>query len=50
MSVKPYFQSKNTYNIKLKALTEPDKLKVLLPTLEILRKLTEPAEPAIKHG
>ena len=47
MSVKPYFWSKNTYNIKLNKLevftkldklkvpTKLDKLKVLLPTLEV---------------
>ena len=47
MSVKPYFQSKNTHDVKLdkleapvklnelKALAELDKLKVPLPTLEV---------------
>ena len=38
MSVKPYFQPKNTYNIKpdeLEAPIEPDKLEAPLPTLEI---------------
>ena len=52
-SVKPYFQSENTYNIKLdelKALAKLNKLEVLLPTLKILYKLTKPAKPAIKHS
>ena len=38
MSVKPYFQSKNTYNIKLDKLKAPvklDKLKAPLPTLKV---------------
>ena len=47
MSVKPYFWSKNTYNVKLDKLgapakldklgvpAEPDKIKVPLPTLEV---------------
>ena len=53
ISVKPYFQSKNTYNIKLDKLevpTEPDKLEVLLPTLEVPQKPAKPAEPAVKYG
>jgi hypothetical protein len=48
MFIKPYFQSKNTCNIKLdklevpaeldklKAPTEPDKLEAPLPTLKVL--------------
>ena len=44
MSIKPYFQSKNAYNIKL------DKLEVFLPTPEVPQKPTEPTEPAIKRG
>jgi hypothetical protein len=37
MSVKPYFQSKNTYNVKLdklEATAELNKIKVPLPTLK----------------
>ena len=44
MSVKPYFWSKNTYNIKLNKLEAP------LPTLEIPRKPTKSTKPAIKRG
>ena len=53
MSVKPYFRSKNTYNIKLdkpEIPAELDKLDIPLLTLEVPRKLTKPAEPAIKYG
>ena len=53
ISIKPYFWSKNTYNIeldKLKAPAKLDKLQVLLPTLEIPYKLTEPAKPAVKYS
>ena len=53
ISVKPYFRSKNTHNIKpdkLEAPTKLDKLKAPLPTLEVLYKLTKPAKPAIKCG
>ena len=61
-SIKPYFQPKNTYDIKLdklKATTKPDELEVttkldkleaLLPTLEVPQKPTELAEPAIKYS
>jgi len=38
MSIKPYFQSKNTHDVKLdklEALTKPDKLEAPLPTLEV---------------
>jgi hypothetical protein len=47
MFIKPYFQSKNTYNVeldeleapaklnKLEVLTELDKLEAPLPTLEV---------------
>ena len=52
-SVKPYFQSKNTYNIKLDKLeapTKPDKLEAPLLTLEVLRKLIKPIKLAIKRG
>ena len=37
MSIKPYFRSKDTYNIKLDKLEAPtklDELEVPLPTLE----------------
>ena len=44
MFVKPYFWSKNTYNIKL------NKLEVPLPTLKALYKLTKSTKPAIKRG
>ena len=50
MSVKPYFRSENTHDIKLEAPAEPDELEVLLSTLEVPRKLTKPAEPAVKYG
>jgi hypothetical protein len=50
ISVKPYFWSENTYNIKLEAPAELDELEVLLPTLEVLCKLTKPTKPAIKCG
>ena len=53
MSVKPYFQSKNTHNIKLDKLetfVEPDKLETPLPTLEIPQKLIKPAKPTIKYS
>ena len=39
MSIKPYFRSKNTYDVKLDELKAPaklDKLEVPLPTLEVL--------------
>ena len=52
-SIKPYFWSKNTYNVKLDELEVPaklDKLKASLPTLEVPCKLTKPAKPAIKRG
>ena len=51
--VKPYFQSKNTYDIKLDKLevpTKPDKLEVPLFTLEVPQKPTKPAKPTIKCG
>ena len=62
MSIKPYFQSKNTNNIKLdelEALAEPDeleapaeldKLEAPMPTLEALQKPTKPTKPTIKRG
>ena len=62
MFVKPYFWSKNTYNIKLDKLeapakldkleapAKPDKSEALLPTLEVPQKPTKPAEPTIKCG
>ncbi len=62
MSVKPYFWSNNTNDVKLDkpetpaeldelgAPAEPDKLEVLLPTPEVPHKLTEPAKPAVKYG
>ena len=51
ISIKPYFQSKNTCDIELDELKVPaklDKLEAPLPTLEVPYKLTEPAEPAVK--
>ena len=44
MSIKPYFWSKNTYNVKLGELEAP------LPTLEVLYKLTKPTKPAVNRG
>ena len=61
-SVKPYFQSKNTYDIKpdepevtiepdkLEVTTEPDKLETPLPTSEVPQKPTKPTKPVIKYG
>ena len=60
ISIKPYFQPENTYDIKLdelEVITEPDeleitaeldKLKASLPTLEVPQKPTKLTEPAIK--
>ena len=53
MSIKPYFQPKNTYDVKLdelEATTELDKLEAPLSTPEVPQKPTELAEPAIKYG
>ena len=62
MSIKPYFQPENIYNIeldklevpteldKLKVLAEPDKLEVPLPTLEVPQKSAKPTEPAVKYS
>jgi hypothetical protein len=62
MSVKPYFQFKNTYDTKLdelevtvklnklEVLTKLNKLEVPLSTLKTPCKLTEPTEPAIKYS
>ena len=53
MSIKPYFQSKNTYNIKLDKLKTPtklNKLKAPLLTLEIPQKPTETTEFAVKRS
>jgi hypothetical protein len=62
MSVKPYFQFKNTHDAELDELkatvkldelevfTKLDKLKAPLPTLKALYKLTEPTEPTVKCG
>ena len=53
MSIKPYFRPKYTYNIKLNKLEVPaklDKLEAPLPILEVPRKPTKPAKPAIKRG
>ena len=62
MSVKPYFWSKDTHNIKLnelevtaeldklEATTELDKLEAILSTLEVPKKLTKPVKPTIKYG
>ena len=52
-SVKPYFQSKNTYNIKLDELEAPaelDKLEAPLPTKEVPQKPTKPTKPTVKRG
>jgi hypothetical protein len=62
MSVKPYFQSENTYNVKpdeleapvepdeLEVPVKPDKLEVPLPTSKVPQELTEPTKSAIKCG
>ena len=62
MSIKSYFWSKNTHNIKLDELEVPaklnkletlaklNKLKVLLPTLEVPQKPTKTTKPAIKYS
>ena len=62
MSVKPYFQPKTNYNIKLDKLevtTEPNKLKATVKlnklkappfTLKPLKELTEPIKPTIKYS
>ena len=53
MFVKPYFQSKNTYDVKpdeLKAPIELDKLKAPSPTSEVPQNLIKPIEPIIKYG
>ena len=61
MFIKPYFQPKNNYNIKLDELealielneleapAKLNKLEVLLPTLKFFQELTEPIKP-IKRG
>ena len=52
-SIKPYFRSKNTYNIKLDELEVPaklDKLEAPIPTLEVPQKPTKPAKPTIKYS
>jgi len=49
-SVKPYFRSENTYNVKPGKLEAPAKLdepEAPLPTLEVPQK---PTKPAIKRG
>ena len=53
ISIKPYFQSEDTYNIKLDELETPvklNKLKTPLPTKEVPQKPTEPAKPTVKRG
>ena len=53
MSIKPYYQSKNTHNIKLDELetpAKPDKLEAPLPTLKVPQELTKPVKPTIKHS
>ena len=50
MSIKSYFWFKNTYNVELEAPAKLNELEVLLPTPEVLYKLTEPAKPAIKYS
>ena len=59
MSIKPYFQSENTNDIKLdklkvptkldklEALTKLNKLEVFIPILEVPQK---PTEPTVKCG
>ena len=51
MSVKPYFRSKNIYNVEpdeLEALVKLDKLEISLYILKVPQKLTEPVKPVIK--
>ena len=62
MFIKPYFQSKTNYNIKLNKLkvtaklnklevtVKLDKLKVPLFTLKPFKEFTEPVKPTIKYG
>ena len=62
MSIKLYFQSKNTYNVKLdkpETLAKLDeletpaklnKLEALLPTPEVPQKPTKTTKPVIKRG
>ena len=62
MSIKPYFWSKDTYNIELdelevtaepdelEATVELDELEVPLSTLEAPKELTKPIKPTIKCG
>ena len=62
MFIKPYFQSKNTYDVKLdeleviaeldelEATAKLDKLEVPLPTLKVSQKPTKLAEPVMKCG
>jgi len=53
MSVKPYFWSKNTYNIKLDKLETPlplDKLEAPIPIIEVPRIPTKPTKSTIKCG
>ena len=62
ISIKPYFRSENTYNVKLDKLKVPakldkleiftklNKLKALLPTLKVPQKPTKTTKPAVKRG
>jgi len=62
MSVKPYFRPKDTHDVepdelevtakldKLEATAKLNELEAPLPTLEVLRKPTEPAIPTVKRG
>ena len=53
MFIKPYFQSKNTCDIKLdelEALIKLNKPEAPLFTLEVPQEFTEPAKPTIKRG
>ena len=52
-SVKPYFRPENTHDVEPdepEAPAELDEPEAPLPTPEDSRKLTEPAEPAVKRG
>ena len=62
MFIKPYFWSKNTYNIKLDKLevltkldkletpTKLNKLEVFLPTLKVPQKPIKTIKPAVKRS
>ena len=50
MSIKPYFRSKNTHNIKLEAPAKLDELEAPLFTLKVPYKLIKPAKPTVKYS